>query len=144
MTVIAWDGTTLAADKKANANGIGRTVTKIFRLNADEMVAFCGNAADAMAMLWWLKAARDPAAFPELSERDSMFAWVVRRDGSIHRYEGRSLPIAYEDRAFADGAGRDYALAAMHLGYDARTAVEVACSLDCYCGNGIDTLTFEG
>ena len=35
---------------------------------------------------------------------------------------------------------RDFALAAMHLGKSAREAVEVACALDVFCGNGIDTL----
>ena len=42
------------------------------------------------------------------------------------------------------GHGRDFTLAAMHLGHDARTAVEVACALDAFCGCGIDTLTLEG
>lgn len=38
------------------------------------------------------------------------------------------------------GSGRDFAEAVLHLGHDARKAVEVACHFQTDCGNGIDSL----
>lgn len=141
MTVIAWDGRTLAADKRANYNGHARTVTKIFRLDAHRLVAFAGDAANACALVEWL---RDPdrkaADFPK---HDHTHAYVVHSDGTTECYEGDAYPVPITERYFAGGAGRDYALAALYLGCDARRAVEVACALDIYCGNGIDVLRFE-
>lgn len=65
--------------------------------------------------------------------------WEIRSDG-FFRYEKVPYPARVEDKFTATGCGRDYALAAMFLGHDARAAVEVACALDAHCGNGIDTL----
>ncbi len=58
-------------------------------------------------------------------------------------YLHSAYPELHEDKFNALGAGRDYALAAMYLGFDASRAVEVACALDVNCGNGIDVLTLE-
>jgi ATP-dependent protease HslVU (ClpYQ) peptidase subunit len=54
---------------------------------------------------------------------------------------GTGEPV--EDPFIAFGAGRDYAMAAMHLGCDAHRAVEVACVFDTGCGMGIDTLELD-
>jgi ATP-dependent protease HslVU (ClpYQ) peptidase subunit len=66
----------------------------------------------------------------------------VSDDGIVHGYSGDDGPhsMIYEDKFIAWGAGRDYALAAMHLGKNSREAVEVACALDNTCGMGIDIL----
>ena len=68
---------------------------------------------------------------------------VILRDRRIARYERTPYPVFYEDETFAIGCGRDFALAAMHLGKTAREAVEVAIALDSGCGNGIDALTLD-
>ena len=114
MTCIAWDGKTLAADKMSCSVGYGYTVTKIYRLANGGIVGFSGDGDGAMALLAWLNSPRDAAAYP--------------------------LGQSIECQRYAMGHGRDFALAAMHLGKSAREAVEVACALDVFCGNGIDTL----
>ena len=143
MTVIVWDGTTLAADKAANSSGIQRTVTKVFRLNADELVAFAGRGYEAQALRAWLQGPRTPETFPPLRDPDDVIAWLVHRNGTILRYDGGRYLVPYEDRTFADGSGRDFALAALHLGCDAVRAVQVAVHFDINCGVGIDALRFE-
>jgi len=74
-----------------------------------------------------------------------MRAWAVRIDseGRILLYGSGPNPELVEDKVYAGGCGRDYALAAMHLGHDARKAVEVACALDVHCGLGIDALELK-
>lgn len=141
MTCVAWDGKTLAADKRATSNGLISTVTKIYRVG-DLLVGGSGEPAFIGAMLEWIRAGRAPANFPA-SQRDKD-DWqpilVIERGVSPALYERTPHPIRFEQGHVAIGSGRDYARAAMHLGCTARAAVEVAIALDCGCGNGIDTL----
>ena len=143
MTVIAWDGKTLAADKQSTICGNPATVTKIYRVPGG-MVAFSGSGSHAMELLTWFKAGRDPATYPRCrsaDQEDGAGSLFISDQREIHLYSHVSpFCEVLEQRFYARGAGRDYALAAMHLGHDARTAVEVACALDNTCGRGIDTL----
>lgn len=143
MTVIAWDGKTLAADKMACSAGYGYTVTKLHRMRDGAIVAFAGDGDGAMALLAWLNAAQNPAAYPEAQKDNDTSALVVRPDGSVWSYGKTPYPQRIECARYAMGHGRDFALAAMHCGKSAREAVEVACELDVFCGNGIDTMELE-
>lgn len=143
MTVIAWDGKTLAADKRAVNNGYaGGTVTKIHRWPGG-LCAFSGDLDVGMALVAWLRGGADPDVYPKKQADHAANFLVIHQDGRIERYETVPVPLLFEDRFTAMGSGRGYALAAMHLGHDARAAVEVACALDNGCGNGIDVLMLE-
>jgi ATP-dependent protease HslVU (ClpYQ) peptidase subunit len=142
MTVIAWDGTTLAADKRAEIHGSHMTVRKIFRLRDGSLVGCAGDSTWAASVVAWLNGARDPQAYP-LPPEGGGTVIVVGADGAARLYQRSAFPLEVEDATVAVGSGRDYARTAMALGFDAVRAVEVACALDCYCGNGIDTLTFD-
>lgn len=145
MTVLAWDGITLAADKRAVMDGLTRTTTKIFRINGC-LVGYSGESAFGEAMLDWFRRGEKPDDFPD-SQRD-MNTWagllVIREDGKIQRYEQAPYPITFEDSQIAVGSGRDYALAAMYCGRNAHDAVLIACEFDNGCGNGVDTLRLDG
>lgn len=144
MTVIAWDGKTLAADKRSSFGGMHATVTKLYRINGS-LVGCAGGSAQNAEMRVWFSAGCDAKLFPE-PQRDSdkcVSMLVVSPDGVLRQYENSPHPFIVENKLWAIGSGRDFALAAMHLGLPADRAVEVACALDCTCGNGIDTLTFE-
>lgn len=141
MTVIAWDGHMLAADKLSSAGGSRNTVTKIRRVG-QLLVGGSGEIALIGNMLEWIRSGRDPATFPA-SQRDKddwQPVLVIEADATISLYERTPHPIRYEQRTAAIGSGRDYAMAAMHCGKTAAEACEVACALDAGCGNGIDTL----
>lgn len=141
MTVVVWDGTTLAADKRAMNNGFkGGTVTKIHRWPGG-LCAFSGDFDVGVQMVEWLRAGADPAKYPAQQEKNAANFLVIHNDGNVVRYESVPIPLKMENAHQAMGSGRDYALAALHLGYSARVAVETACALDSGCGNGIDTLT---
>jgi hypothetical protein len=146
MTVIAWDGKTLAADKRGCQSGFVYSVTKIFRVK-NRLVGFSGDAGRIGEFLAWLKAGAHPKTYPknDYDSKDESYVWmlVIRADGTIEKYETSGYPIIVEEPFFATGGGRDYAIAAMHLGFDARRAVEVACRFDEGSGNGIDILTFK-
>lgn len=143
MTCIAWDGKTLAADKRATNAGVAYAVTKIHRL-PDGLVAFSGDGAHASELLNWFFGARNPETYPRRDEDTGAGALQISQRGQIFLYSPAcAFPERIESTIFARGSGRDFALAAMHLGKTAREAVEVACAFDVYCGNGIDTLTLE-
>lgn len=144
MTCIAWDGKTLAADKQSTSHGMRRTTTKIHRVS-DGMIAMCGGGAHCYALLAWFKSQRNPEEWPQCTDEDSSGSVIhFTRDG-VFVYNGAGFPCGepIEDKFIAFGCGRDYAMAAMHLGRTAIEAVEVACVFDTGCGMGIDTLEFE-
>jgi len=141
MTCIAWDGKTLAADKRACAGQMVTTVTKIARLG-DVLFAGSGEACFTARMREWVRAGRVMADFPA-SQRDKddwQPCMVIEADGTVSIYERTPFPNRPEDKHAAIGSGREYARAAMLLGHDAKEAVRVACELDPNCGNGVDTL----
>lgn len=143
MTVIAWDGRTLAANKLASMGTTKHTTVKIFRGRDNSLVGYAGGADFGEQMVAWWNNGADPATFPP-SQRDTN-DWagliVIRKGQPIWRFERTPHPIKFYDNKFAIGSGREFALAAMYLGHDAPRAVEVASALDSRCGMGIDTLT---
>lgn len=143
MTVIAWDGTTLAADKRAVNGTLISTLTKIFRVGR-VLAAYSGGPDFGEEILAWYTAGHDPATFPP-SQRDKD-DWsgllIVHECGTLHKYERTPYPIRFPPQNFALGSGREFALAAMYCGRTAEEAVLVACELDNGCGNGVDVLTF--
>lgn len=139
MTIVCWDGKTLAADKQSTNANFGSVVTKIFRV-PDGLVGLMGGEAHAMELLEWFRNGHLPEKYPSGKDRDSTAdAVFVSKSGEFFAFAG-PYGAKRENKFCAFGAGRDYALAAMYLGKNAREAVEVACALDVTCGNGIDAL----
>jgi ATP-dependent protease HslVU (ClpYQ) peptidase subunit len=146
MTVIAWDGKTLAADKRTNFGGLHATTTKVHRLPDGRLVGCSGNTAQIAEIVHWLGSGADADKMPtaQRDAKECVSALVILPGGAILQYENTPHPIRIENRMWAIGSGRDFAIAAMHLGKTAHQAAVLACELDCNCGNGIDTLTLEG
>lgn len=140
MTCLAWDGKTLAADKMASHAGVANTVTKIYRVPGG-LVGLDGDGDCALDLLAWFRAGRIAKDYPACQKGESRAGAVfIDEGGRIWQYDKSPNCQRNEQAQFASGHGRDFALAVMHLGFDARRAVEVACELDIYCGMGIDTL----
>lgn len=145
MTVIAFDGRTVAADKLAVTNsGYKSTTTKIFRAD-DAILGFAGSASHGVRLRAWFVAGADPEKFPEHHNREDSANMIVFRAGKrVLVYENSPVPIVLEDEVFAEGIGRHAALAAMLMGADARRAIEVACKVNDGCGHGVDVLELNG
>lgn len=141
MTVIAFDGKTLAADKLACFGNTKGTVTKIFRV-FDCLVGTCGTLPIGMELLEWFRAGSEPKDYP-VANRDGekgASLIVVRPGGIVWKYESSPVPFRVEGKFCAFGCGDESALIAMELGCDARRAVELVIKYNIVCGNGIDTL----
>lgn len=140
MTTIAWDGATLAADKMSTSVNLATVTTKLWR-HENMVFAGCGNTARLREMYEWVRNGRVTADLPAFQHDDDKSVHVLLiEDGKPYLYEESHVPIAIEMPFFALGTGRDYAMAAMHLGKTAREAVEVACLFDPNSGNGVDVL----
>ena len=142
MTVVAWDGTTLAADKMTSFGGLHGTTTKVYRIR-DMLVSGCGMTALIQEMVQWVENGCIPEQFPpqQRDPKECVSLLVVRKGGLVHQYESTPYPLVLHNRQWAIGSGRDFAMAAMYLGKTAREAVEIASVLCNDCGNGVDELT---
>ncbi|CBJ38328.1 Conserved protein of unknown function, phage related [Ralstonia solanacearum CMR15] len=141
MTVIAWDGKTLAADKRATSIGLARAVTKIQR-HEDLLLAMTGDWDVAAELREWFKAGAAPSDFPAKA-REDLASLIVVGTAGVWLYSTGPFPMPIESEKAAFGSGRDFAEAAMHLGCTAIEAVSVACHFQSDCGNGIDALTLD-
>lgn len=143
MTIIAWDGTTLAADKRAIAQSHCWTITKIARVG-EFLVGVSGRGEKIREFQQWIERGRVPEQYPKRNSEEEWFCGlVIGRDGVIEHYEASPLPMIVEDPTHAIGTARDFARAAMHLGKTAREAVELACLFSADCGNGVDSISFS-
>lgn len=142
MTVIVWDGKTLAADKRANSSGLIFKVTKIKRIK-DKLVGGAGDLSSIRAMMDWYENGADPKNLPDCQkDKDRWTALlIISGEGKIYRIEQDGYPFEVEEETYAIGCGRDIAVGAMAMGADAVRAVEIASRYDAGCGNGVDTLS---
>ena len=141
MTVIAFDGKTLAADRMANSNGLARTMRKVFTVKG-HLLTFAGTAHRGLTVMAWWTAGAKPKDWPPMNDPDDVASlWVVKPDGGIMCYESGPIPLPFLDKTFACGSGRDYAMGAMAMGADAIRAVEIASEYEIHCGGGVDFLT---
>lgn len=141
MTVIAWDGKILAADKRLSTL-LPRTVTKIRRTKNGSLIGCAGDLGPCMEIMAWYEFGAHPDMFPP-GLRDNSKANVIleiTQNGKIKLYNKSPYPIIIEDKCMAIGSGRDFAITAMYLGKNAREAVEITNELIAECGNGVDTL----
>lgn len=134
MTTIAWDGTSIAADRLAVNNDVRvDAVDKMFTLADGSIVAGCGNIEHVAAVVASMRGDED-VEMPE-SPEVTMCHW--RNDGTLwiahDQLRWRRCNQAY----FAMGTGRDFALSALELGCTAQRAVELAIKFDVYSGGPV-------
>lgn len=138
MTTIAWDGTTLAGDKRATFGSIRTTVTKIRRGPKGNLVGISGTFSLSEPIFDWLL---HGAERPEAQGEKNDFCGIIEitPDGRCFKHERHGC-FRIEDPFFAVGTGSDFAIAAMALGHSAAEAVALAARFDTNTGDGIDTL----
>lgn len=149
MTVIAWDGKTLAADRQSTFGYVQASTTKLRWIDADTMFAACGPHSGQCRELfrWFTEQKMCPEDYPTGNKSDAL---VIRRTGRDDKhprcmyYEaGCSTPVQIESPFFAIGSGAEYAMATMLLEHDAIKAVNVASVLSKSCGQGWNSASFN-
>ena len=138
MSVIAYDGKVIAADKQATCGDLIRTVTKLVRLESGVILGWTGSQDRGLTLARWWREGADPESYPEFQLEEDWCRLVVLQNGRLVTYE--QSPDCFEmlERCQAFGSGRDFAIGAMEVGASAVRAAEVACKFSAGCGCGVD------
>ena len=151
MTVIAWDGRYLVADRQAMHGDRRVEVTK-FRIEVFDGVptvaAWSGDLDGGYEMIDWYRRGAKREEWPALQHNEDAWTRLIlcRRECWPISYETRPYPIAADRDHDAWGSGRDFALGALRHGASAAEAVMIAIELCPSCGMGfdiVDTRTLE-
>ena len=141
MTCVAWDGVNLVADRRIlNGYCKSASITKIHKTDKG-LYGFAGNLMPCMAMLEWIKPGSKLKDLPNLGPEDEYSILFIDNKGKMYGDESSPYAYSFDLPFYAMGSASQYAMATMHLGYDAFRAVKVACQLDVSCGNGVDSLS---
>ena len=141
MTVIAWDGHVLAADRQATHGDTIASVKKAWPLKNGGAVAVCGNLSHGLALKRWVEEGMERKKFPKLKESEEWTRLIVALPGkSVVMFENTPEAIEIIDPFLAWGCGREAALGALEMGASAIKAVEVASKWVEGCGRGFDAI----
>lgn len=140
MTVIAWDGKTLAADRQITSGYTkNKRITKI-RKYGNVLCGVTGETKYADALFKWVEGGRIKERFPSFSD-DNQVMLVVIDDKDLIEYWSSTFETKYpRDERTSWGSGKELALGAMAAGADAKKAAEIAREYDLYCGGGVDVV----
>lgn len=147
MTTIAWDGRSIAADRRLTGTGGVATVGKLFRLGGGVIMGGAGHYSQVVEVVAWIKEGANPKKKPEFPEElaESSDLIMVKPDGTCYWLTWPYLRQVKINEPFtAVGSGADYAIGAMAAGADARKAIQIAARFDPYTGGRVDVIKVRG
>lgn len=138
ITVIAWDGSTLAADSLGCINGrrVDPPFKKIREVRQNVFAAISGGAGAASKFFKWAQEGANPDDWPSFSGGGA-FLLIENGIGTAYDEDGAANTV---DAPFAFGVGGDLAMGAMAAGANAIKAVEIAVRYSVDCGAPINHL----
>jgi len=140
MTVIAWDGDSLAADKASENCGMVLRVTKIRKLGSGEVIAWCGKMENGLALARWYADGAEIDHWPSFQRTDDWSRLIVANEEHVFFYEQEPERQFVDEPFCAWGSGRDFAIGAMAMGANAAKAIEIASKYNIFCGLGCDSI----
>jgi hypothetical protein len=145
VTVIAWDGKTLAGDRLASYGGTKVRTRKVFRVtdrNGKEwLIGAAGDKPLLEAWRAWFCGKTEER--PAIAGSDEFTVLMIDRSHRVWQMQYTLTPWRIPAKFAAVGSARGEALGAMVMGADARRAVLVAQKIDATCGLGVDCVSFE-
>ena len=143
MSVVAWDGKTLAADSQATCEGRKKTVVKLITRGPNLALAWVGDHEQGLILADWYMKGADPATWPAFQTKDSFTELIVAFDNRCVFYE--VLPVAQEvtEPFAAWGSGAAIAIGAMAVGASARAAVAAACRFNIWCSEPVRSTSWD-
>ena len=140
MTVIVWDGVTLATDVAAT-DGVAQWKTeKAWQLN-DVIISGAGPLQTILQMRQWYVEGSLHNKFPDAQLGSNACHFVVVTEHGLCRWEQGPIPIEHGRTPCAFGEGRDFAYGALFMGATAKEAVEAANAHSTNCGLGVKLYT---
>lgn len=141
MTCIAWDGQNIAADRQSTYCGARITCTKLFKIDEVRYAATSGTRDCGLLLIEWYRAGSVVADWPQFQSKEDFTNLIVVEYGELFYYSQEPIKLKCEDKLFAMGNGREFALGAMEFGANAMQAVEIANKHSTGCGLGVDHFT---
>jgi len=140
MSVVVWDGKTLAADRKAVCNGHQFATSKSRQLVDGTVLAWTGTQPTGLLLAEWYEAGEDRSKWPasQQTEEWAQLIVVTPNGKEVFEYGNHPVRLTIESVPFAWGMDKKFALGALAMGADARKAVEITNRLCDSCGFGVD------
>ncbi len=140
MSVIAWDGRTLAADRQGTKGDTIYSIRKLWKISFNIVIAVAGYPDSALVLKQWCEKGFVKQDWPSCqSDKDKWSTLVVvKKNNPVVFYETQPEPIEVIDNFMSWGIGREAALGAMAKGATAVEAVEIASKFVIGCGRGCD------
>lgn len=143
MTTIAFDGATLAADRKVVGDGVAN-VRKIFKLKKGGFLAGAGAMDQLIEVARWIDAGMKDEANPfvgkHVIENESTYLYVDKAGLPYWLTTPWLRPVRIAEKYVALGSGGDIAWGALRAGASPRKAVSIAGERDIFTGLGIDVV----
>lgn len=151
MSVIAYDGKTIAADRMATYNEFQLQAEKLFKVAPHIILGFVGEHGQGQKLISWFKNGAKPEDFPTPEEHATATLIVLTKHtkGATDPngkpicmfYPGaNNIPLEIKNTPMAWGSGAGIALGAMLAGKTATRAVELANTMADGCGMGVTTM----
>jgi hypothetical protein len=141
MTIIVWDGSTLATDRAASDGAAQWRTKKAWYWGEGEdrlILSGAGPLHSILEMCEWFKAGIPQETFPVIQTTHPCHFVVISPHVGLYRYEQSHVPIEHGRSKCAFGEGRAFAYGALHMGADAAQAVAAANEYSPHCGLGIE------
>lgn|SRR5574340_158017 len=146
MSVVAWDGRTVAADRQGTmGEALIVTGTKMRRAKDGNILAVTGTLDLGNILMDWYEDGENPEEWPLELQKDENYAsdlLLFTLDGA-YSFGRLGYRMKVEDNFAAWGCGAAFAIGAMAAGAKAADAVEIACTYNPFCGNGIDIMRIK-
>lgn len=137
MSVVAWDGKTVAADKQSTNGNRAVLCTKVRELEDGTVLAAVGDHEESQILMDWYCAGGVKEDWPAFQKDESFTTLIIINSKEAYQYQAYPRLQRIEAGFFAWGDGAPVALGAMAAGADARRAVEITCEYNIFCGQGI-------
>lgn len=145
MTVIAWRGNTIAADRMQCHGDTQAQIEKIHKEPGGVIFAIAGGASAGRLLMDWYREGADPSKWPKCQEHPELWAsLIVWEPNTPYPFYYQQFPSKLYTRPndyFVWGSGREVAIGALYHGATAIEAVEAANHHCAGCGFGVDSFT---
>lgn len=143
MSVIVWDGFSLAVDNGATDGFSMWEADKVW-VHEGEFLTGTGHVSTILEMRDWYRSGADPTLFPFVQRvPETTCNFIVVNSTGLHRYERTHIPIDHGFRMCAFGHGKDFAYGALAMGATAEQAATIASKFSIHCGMGVTTYVME-
>ncbi len=143
MSVVCWDGKTLAADKQITSSEMLKSGRKIYQTRAGNIAAFTGSLEQGLVLIRWHEAGSDESKWPAFQRTADWTRLIIANSMHCVTYDQEPIEQVIDGPFAAWGTGRDFAMGAMAMGANAAQAVEIASRYNVYCGCGVDVFELK-